>query len=161
MLYRIDDHVAVQDVTAFFQYTDPVYHQPIYNPQIQGLIAGIPGMAYAPLASSWITPQYSTTPAYPTPVSSHQFSPITVLGSSSSPEENASQQGGANMTGTTFSMPDDSHDLTSGQKMRHDSGVPMLSQADVGPFRKSAWELEPDLIAATSQMPFQTSIFRK
>ena len=30
-----------------------------------------------------------------------------------------------------------------------------------GPFRPSAWELEPEFAQATSSMPFQTSIFRK
>lgn len=144
-------------------------HEPVYDLGVSDFMTSIPGMSYANLPqSSWMSSTYGagtdffttqapvqscaqTVPSPPAPAPQPQVQSQPVYVPATTPTQ---------MVAPTSHMP---HELA----IRTNVTQPALAQSDFhnqlsgGPFRPSLWQLESDFVSATSQMPFQTSIFRK
>jgi len=169
LLYKIEDlPVPAMAVPTYLQYASHTHHEPVYDLRVSDLMTMIPGMSYANPHQAWMSnssyagsdcfapaappiqvqqctqplptpvahtpqPQIQPQPVYVPATPTHLVAPPNQL-----PQEMAIRT----VTHATLAHPSFQHQIA-------------------GPFRPSAWELEPDFVQATSQMPFQTSIFRK
>ncbi|CAK3776283.1 Hypothetical predicted protein [Lecanosticta acicola] len=169
LLYKEEDLPAPPPpqpaVPTYLQYASQSY-EPVYDLGVSDFMTSIPGMSYANIPQgSWMSSTYGTgsdffttqapvqscaqtvpTPSAPAPQPHVQSQPVYASASTPTP-----------MVAPPSHMPHELAIRTSvpqaapGTSDLHSSG---------GPFRPSAWQLEPDFVSATSQMPFQTSIFR-
>ncbi|KAK4495406.1 hypothetical protein PRZ48_013737 [Zasmidium cellare] len=157
---------AATAVPTYLQYGSS--HDPVYDLGVSDFMTSIPGMSYANLSQpGWMSSSYASgvdflntpapvqactqalpTPSAPAPQPQISSQPVYV------PASTPSQ-----MVPPPTQMP---HELA----IRTSVAQPSLAHNDfqhqlsIGPFRASAWQYEPDFVSATSQMPFQTSIFR-
>lgn len=163
-MYKIDDIPAEStQVQTFFQFAGSHQQESVYEVGFQDLLTAIPGMSFVTPPSGWASSSFGNATAF-TPHTSMAYAPShDSVATEAIPDMNkplpehddkvASQlvnQGPVINQATVYPSPS------------NDTAVPgTVSQPDVGPFRMSAWELEPELAAATSQMPLRTSIFKK
>lgn len=153
-------------VPTYLQYASQPHHEPVYELGVPDFMTMIPGMSYANPHQAWMSssnytgsdffvtpapvqpcPQAVPTPAAPAPQSQIQ------------PQHMYVPPATTHLVPPPIQMPQELPIRT----VPHAAIPPHHNFQDQlgGPFRPSAWELEPDFVQATSQVPFQTSIFRK
>lgn len=146
-------------VPTYLQYASQHHEEPVYDLGVSDFMTMIPGMSYANPHQAWASSSsygsdffgpsvQQCTQAIPTPSApAPQPQPVYV---------HAPQ---TPLVPPPTQMPQELaiRSVSHGTAPQH---VGIQHQLG-GPFRPSAWELEPDFAQATSQMPFQTSIFRK
>lgn len=170
MLYKLEDLPAPPPsatVQTYLQYGSHTHQEPVYDLGVSSMpdfMTLIPGMSYATPSQSWNLPSNygsmsdfsfsaqasSCTPALSTPSPQDPLSHMNsqpVYASASTPTQMVPPP-----TQLTHDTP-----TRSAPHLTHDYQL----QSNGGPFRPSAWQLEPDFMQATSHAPFQTSIFRK
>lgn len=129
----------------------------------------IPGMSYANQSQTWGLPSsYGSTPdfGFATQASVPACTPTVSTVTAPAPQSHVQSQQVYVPASTPTQMVAPPTQLTHDLAIRPSTshiGTSDYHQPQMGggPFRPSAWQLEPDFVQATSNMPFQTSIFRK
>lgn len=169
LLYKLPPEMPTAPIPAtiptYLQYASHPHHEPAYELGVSDFMTMIPGMSYANPHQAWMSPSNYTGSEFfasPDPV---QTSPQAVPRMAPAPQPQIQPQHmyvpstTAHLVPPPIQMPQDlpirivQHaSVSSHHAFHHQLG---------GPFRPSIWEFEPDVVHATSQVPFQTSIFRK
>ena len=153
-------------VPTYLQYASHPYQEPAYDLGVSDFMTMIPGMSYANQHTGWISsssygdsdfymnaapvqPCAQVVPTPVDPVPQPQMQPQTVYMPTTQ----------AHLVAPPLQMPQE----LAIRSVSHTGIPPHLDIHDqvTGRFRPSTYQIKPEIIQATSYMPFQTSIFRK
>lgn len=164
ILYKIEDlPPAAASIPTYLQYASHTHSEPVYDLGVSDFMTMIPGMSFANPQQAWMsnssygsdffttsTPVQQCVPPVPTPAPA--------------PQPQIQPQ-------PVYVTPAPNHLVAQPTQMSQEMVIRTVPHGNVahsgfqqqlsGPFRPSMWELEDGFVQATSQMPFQTSIFRK
>lgn len=166
ILYKVEDFPQPPPpMQTYLQYGSHVDDDPAGEVGCPDFMALIPGMSYVNPHQAWMSnssygndffatsaPVQQCLPPVqtPAPQAQPQIQPQPVYASPATP---------THLVAPPMQMPHEMviRSVPSHANHGHNGFQHQLS----GPFRPSAWELEDGFVQATSQVPFQTSIFRK
>ena len=153
-------------VPTYLQYASQPHHEPVYDLGVSDFMTMIPGMSYANPHQGWMSSSsYGSSDFFATPGPVQQCTQAMPTPSAPAPQPQLQHQTvylpatPTQLVPPPNSMPQDLaiRTVPHATMQQHNGFQPQPT----GPFRPSAWELEPDFVQATSQVQFQTSIFRK
>ena len=150
-------------VPTYLQYESQPHHEPVYDLGVSDFMTMIPGMSYANPHQSWMSNSGYAGSDFFTPTQ-HCTQPAATPSAPASQPQMQPQPVYVPATPTPLVSPP--------TQMPQELAIRTVPHATMpphpgpqhqlgGPFRPSAWELEPDFIQAACHVPFQTSIFRK
>ncbi|EME86592.1 uncharacterized protein MYCFIDRAFT_162177 [Pseudocercospora fijiensis CIRAD86] len=177
LLYKPEDLPAPPPppapVPTYLQFGTQTHQEPAYDLGVSAMpdfLMTIPGMSYASQPpQAWGMPSsYSTdfTFSAPAPVSACTPAVQTPSAPAPQPQSLPSQPVYVSGSSPTQLVPPPTqltHEMAirpAAMAQAHLGHHDLQSQLGGGPFRMSAYNYEADFMQATSQMPFQTSIFR-
>ncbi|KXT00572.1 hypothetical protein AC578_5219 [Pseudocercospora eumusae] len=178
LLYKPEDLPAPPPppapVPTYLQFGTQTHQEPAYDLGVSAMpdfLMTIPGMSYASQPQqAWGMPSsYSTDFNFSTPAPASACTPAVQTPSAPAPQPQPMPSQPVYVSGSSPpQMVPPPTQLTHEMAIRpaaamahaHIGHHDLQSQLGGGPFRMSAWNYEPDFMQATSQMPFQTSIFR-
>ena len=169
LLYMPQDLPPVSVPTAvptYLQYSSQPHHEPVYDLGVSDFMTMIPGMSYANPHQAWMSGSSYTSDFYATPGPVQQCTQPAPTPSVAAPPQPQIQPQPVYIPATPTQLVPPTTQMPQELAIRTVSFTtvqqnPGFQHHSSGPFRPSMWELEPDFVQATSQMPFQTSIFRK
>ena len=153
-------------VSTYLQYASRPHQEPVYELGVSDFMTMIPGMSYANPHQGWMSSSsYAGSDFFTTPAPVQQCTQAIPTPSAPAPQPQMQHQ-------TVYLPATPTHLVAPPTQMPQDLAIRAVPHASMqlhsgfqhqptGPFRPSAWELEPDFAQQMSQMPFQTSIFRK
>ena len=158
-------------VSTYLQYSNQSHAEPAYAIGVPDFLTSIPGMSFAPTSQqNWMStgnfsnsdffspavaqPSPQSLPPPPTTIHQQQvqqaqpvYGPLPVQHMMAPPMQMSQE----------LAIRAHPH-----SQQQHNASSPSNAfQQPGGPFRSSIWELQPDFVHVTSQVPLQTSIFRK
>lgn len=150
--------------TTYLQYASQE-PQGVYDLDVSDYMTMIPGMSYANPPSGWSSASTYSSDFFGASAPVQQCAQPVPTPSAPAPQPQLQPQtiyipaAQVQLVAPPTQMPQDLaiRTVTHASAPAHTGFQHQLG----GPFRPSVWELEPDFYQATSQMPFQTSIFRK
>lgn len=167
-------------VPTYFQFGTISGQEPVHEIGISDCLHMIPGMSFAgpPQSLDWLPSSSASAHSSfsgPSPSKQqmqHQYSTQATDSFSSNAVQSmhSSYLNGSMKPPTVPSHPQSQQQqlvrvLPMRRKSSLDSALPHLASPgelqSAGPFRSSAWELEPDFVQATSQGPLRTRAFQK
>lgn len=153
---------------TYLQFASQPYQDPIYDLGVSdAVMTMIPGGSYANPHQAWISSSsYAGGDIFGLAPSVQTCSPAIPTPAAPAPQPQMMQPS------HTYVPPTTTHLVPPPTQMPQELAIRTVPHATVpahhgyqhqmgGPFRPSAWELEPDFVYATSQVPLQTAIFRK
>ena len=153
-------------VPTYLQYASQHHQEPVYDLGVSDFMTMIPGMSFASPHQGWMSgSSYSGPDFFTSPTTVQQCTqPIPTPSAPPSQPQMQPQPVYLPATPTHLVPPPTQMPPELAVRTAQHAIVPPhpgFQHQPTGPFRPSAWELEPDFAQATSSMPFQTSIFRK
>lgn len=163
ILYKAEDIFPPPGpVPTYLQYSSQPHQDPVYDLGVSDFMTMIPGMSYANASSGWVSGSYASdffttsavsqstqptaTPVTPAPQSQIQAQAPQYVPALSTPMAPPTQ------------FPQEMAIRTVPQATLTNS---TFQQQLSSPFRHSVYAVDPEFVHATSQTPFQTSIFKK
>ena len=154
---------ASTTVPTYLQYASQPHHEPVYDIGAPDFMTMIPGMSYANPQQGWSSSSSYESDLFGASAPVQQCSQPVPHPSVSAPQPQLQRQSAYGPATPTTLVPPPSQmpqDLAI-RSVPNGLPHPGFQHQLGGPFRPSAWELEPNFVQATSQVQFQTSIFRK
>lgn len=167
ILYKAEDlPQPIPPMQTYLQYGSHMHDDPVGEVGCPDFMALIPGMSYANPHQAWMSNSSYGSDFFATPAPVNQCvpPPIPTPAPQTQPPQVQPQP--------VYVSPPPTQIVPPPTQMPHEMAIRSApSQGNVnhagfqnhlsGPFRPSAWELQDGFVQATSQMPLQTSIFRK
>jgi ubiquitin thioesterase protein OTUB1 len=165
ILYKTEDLPQASAPIAYLQYGSHTHFEPVQDLGYSDVLSMIPGMSYATQHPVWMSGSTYGSDFFSSPAPVQQCSQAVATPVTPAPQPHIQAQP------TQFVTAAPSHLVAPPLQMPQEMAIRTAPHASLapsafhsqlsGPFRPSAWELEPDFRHATSQVQYQTSIFKK
>ena len=152
-------------VPTYLQYASHPHQEPAYDLGVSDFMTMIPGMSYVNPHQSWISSSdYAGSDFFTSPAPVQPCAPplVTPAAPAVQPQVQPVYAAPPNqLVPPPTQFPQELAIRTAPHAPTTMQSLSSLQQQMVGPFRPSAWELEPDFMQATCSTPFQTNQFRE
>jgi len=163
ILYKVEDiPQPPAPVPTYLQYSSQTHQEPVFDLGVSDFMTMIPGMSYANAHSGWVSGSYASDFFTTSAVQQCTQSTPSPVTPAPQPQIQAQAPQYVSAAPTHLAPP---------TQFPQEMAIRTVPQATLAnsafqhqlsnPFRQSMYAVDPEFVHATSQTPFQTSIFKK